>query len=527
MQRRALISVTDKTGVVEFARGLVELGFSILSTGGTFRVLEQAAVPATEVASYTGFPEMMDGRVKTLHPKVHGGLLARRHREDDRAAMAAHGIDPIDVVAVNLYRFRETLRRPGVTRDEIVENIDIGGPSMLRSAAKNHESVAVVVDPADYPLVLAALRAESHVPSKPLRRRLAGKAFAHTAAYDVAIARWFEDERAHEPGEARYGEFFALAGARMQGLRYGENPHQSAALYADPDAVGASLARARQLGGKELSYNNLLDLDAALGLALEFTEPAFVIVKHNNPCGTATAPTPTGAFLAALAADPVSAYGGIIATNRPLSATTAAAMVERGTFVEAIVAPGIDADAIATLGAAKWGRNVRVLDLGALPDTRSIPTVRMVSGGFLVQDSDAPAATPPEPVAVTRRAPSSAESAVLAFAWRVCKHVKSNAIVLARRTDDGALATCGVGAGQMSRIDSVRIAVEKAGTQTRGAVLASDAFFPFADGLEAALAAGIGAVIQPGGSKRDDEVIAAADRAGIAMVFTGVRHFRH
>ncbi|MBI5851521.1 MAG: bifunctional phosphoribosylaminoimidazolecarboxamide formyltransferase/IMP cyclohydrolase [Planctomycetes bacterium] len=527
MQRRALISVTDKTGVVEFARGLTELGFAVLSTGGTFRVLKEGGVPATEVAAYTGFPEMMDGRVKTLHPKVHGGLLARRDHAEDRAAMAAHGIDPIDVVAVNLYRFRETVRREGVTREAIVENIDIGGPSMLRSAAKNHASVAVVVDPSDYASVLDALRfGHGRVPVS-LARRLAGKAFAHTAAYDVAIARWFDDERAHEPGEPRYGDFFGVAGTRVQGLRYGENPHQSAALYAEPDASGASLASARQLGGKELSYNNLLDLDAALGLALEFGEPAVVIVKHNNPCGTATAATPTQAFLAALESDPVSAYGGIVATNRPLAAATAAAMVERGTFVEAIVAPGIEPDALAALESAKWGRNVRVLDLGAMPVARSVPSVRMVSGGFLVQDSDASGAVVPKSETVTRREPSAAERELLGFAWRVCKHVKSNAIVLARRNGDGALATCGVGAGQMSRVDSVRIAVEKAGTHARGAVLASDAFFPFPDGLQAAIAAGVTAAIQPGGSKRDDEVIAAADAGGIAMVFTGVRHFRH
>ena len=527
MQQRALISVTDKSGVVEFARGLADLGFSILSTGGTFRVIHDAGVPVDEVASYTGFPEMMDGRVKTLHPRVHGGLLARRDNAEDRAAMKAHGIDPIDLVAVNLYRFRETVRREGVVRDEIVENIDIGGPSMLRSAAKNHASVAVVVDPADYPAVLAALRDHRGQLPVEFARRLAGKAFAHTAAYDVSIARWFDEERAAHDGEPHYGEAFALAGVRAQGLRYGENPHQSAALYVDPDVVGPCLARARQLGGKELSYNNLLDLDAALGLALEFDEPAFVIVKHNNPCGTAVADRPTVAFLAALAADPLSAYGGIVATNRPLSAETAAAMVERGTFVEAIVAPQIDPEALTVLGGASWGRNVRVLALDGRPATGRAASVRMVSGGFLVQDSDARDAARGQREVVTTRTPDAAELALLDFAWCVCKHVKSNAILLARRTADGAMATCGVGAGQMSRVDSVKIAVEKAGDSARGAVMASDAFFPFADGLQVAIEAGVVAAIQPGGSKRDSEVIDAANAGGVAMVFTAVRHFRH
>ncbi|MDA1220754.1 MAG: bifunctional phosphoribosylaminoimidazolecarboxamide formyltransferase/IMP cyclohydrolase [Planctomycetota bacterium] len=527
MKRRALISVTDKTGIVEFGRGLAELGFEILSTGGTFRVLQEAGVPAEEVADYTGFPEMMDGRVKTLHPKVHGGLLARRGHVEDEAAMAAHGIDRIDVVAVNLYRFRETVRREGVTREQIVENIDIGGPSMLRSAAKNHASVAVVVDPADYAVVLDAMRAHDGALPQDLARELAGKAYSHTAAYDTAISRWFADESARERGGARHPAAFLQSGQKVQDLRYGENPHQHAALYADPDHSGPGLAQARQLSGKELSFNNILDLDAALGLALEFDEPAFVIVKHNNPCGTATAGSPVDAFIAALDADPLSAYGGIVATNRPLDLSTAEAMVERGTFVEAVVAPSVQPEALAKLGEAKWGKNVRVLELCGLPVPAPIPTVRMVSGGFLVQDLDARGVAPAGDTVPTQRAPSSDEAAALEFAWKVCKHVKSNAIVLARREPNGACVSVGVGAGQMSRVDSVQIAVQKAGDRAKGAVLASDAFFPFADGLEAAIAAGVTAAVQPGGSKRDDEVVAAADAAGLAMRLTGVRHFRH
>ncbi len=521
--RRALISVTDKTGVVEFARALAELGFSVLSTGGTFRVLQEAGVPAVEVAAYTGFPEMMDGRVKTLHPKVHGGLLARRDRPEDLESMEVHGIDPIDVLAVNLYRFRETARRPGATRDEIVENIDIGGPAMIRSAAKNHRSVAVVVDPADYERVAAALKAHGGTVPVPFGRELAAKAFAHTAAYDAAIAAWF----AGEP-QSGFGPSLSLTGEKLADLRYGENPHQAAALYRDPDWIGSSLAAAKQLSGKELSFNNLLDLDAALGLVQEFDEPACVIVKHNNPCGTATAPDVERAFVAALDGDPVSAYGGIVALNRELTRATADAMVERGTFVESIVAPAVADAALARLREAKWGANVRVLALGGMPDLQpGRPVVRPVSGGWLAQDPDAPGVPVPAGDVPTRRAPRQAERGALDFAWRVCKHVRSNAIVLARALGRDTYATVGVGAGQMSRVDAVEIACKKAGERARGAVLASDAFFPFADGLEAAVRAGVTAAIQPGGSKRDGEVVAAADAADVAMVFTGRRHFRH
>jgi len=522
------LSVTDKTGIVEFASGLIDLGFVVMSTGGTRRVLVDAGLRVQEVSEYTGFPEMMDGRVKTLHPRVHGGILARRELAEDRAAMAAHGIDAVDVVAVNLYPFRETAAKQGVGRDEVVENIDIGGPSMVRSAAKNHAHVAVVVDPEDYPAVLAALaqRGTGPLPTD-VGRRLAAKAFAHTAAYDAAIAAWFEPERRAQPDSEAFPAEVSVAGSRVQTLRYGENPHQRAAFYRSDNAAG-SLASAVQLCGKELSYNNLLDLDAALGLVREFDAPACVIVKHNNPCGTGLAPTLADAFVGALAGDPQSAFGGIHAYNRPIDAATAAAIRDSGSFVEAILAPGIDEDALALLQAAVGGGNVRVLDLGraaAVPQPVVRTVLRQVSGGFLLQDADDPAPLDELRVA-TRRAPDDAEVAALQFAWRVCKHVRSNAIVLA--TGDGErMSTVGVGAGQMSRVDAVEIAVKKAADRSAGSVLASDAFFPFADGVEAAAKAGVRAVIQPGGSKRDSEVVAAADAAGIAMVFTGRRHFRH
>ncbi|MCC6672552.1 MAG: bifunctional phosphoribosylaminoimidazolecarboxamide formyltransferase/IMP cyclohydrolase [Planctomycetes bacterium] len=525
MRKRALISVSDKTGVVEFAKGMVRHGFALLSTGGTYRALREAGVPVEEVAAYTGFPEMMDGRVKTLHPKVHGGLLGRRDHASDTAAMRAHGIDPIEIVAVNLYPFRATLQRPGVDRATIVENIDIGGPSMVRSAAKNHAHVAVVVDPADYPRVLAALDEHAGRVPPELRRRLAGKAFAHTAGYDTAIAAWFERDRVREEGGSAFPAVLNVAVEKVQDLRYGENPHQAAAFYRDPDAPAASLAGARQLLGKELSYNNILDLDAALRLVLEFPGSACVIVKHNNPCGVSVAETQEEAFRAALAGDPVSAYGGILALNRTLGTATAHAIVKSGTFVEAIVAPEVEPGALAALQEAKWGQNVRVLALGGLPE-RTLPVeLRTVSGGLLAQTPDVALPMPPLRT-VTRRGPDAEEERLLGFAWKVAKHVKSNAIVLVC-ADGAAVRVAGVGAGQMSRVDSVHIAVRKAGAHARGAVLASDAFFPFADGLQAAVEAGVTAVVQPGGSKRDPEVIAAADAAGAAMVFTDVRHFRH
>jgi phosphoribosylaminoimidazolecarboxamide formyltransferase/IMP cyclohydrolase len=524
--KRALISVTDKTGVVEFARGLEELGFSILSTGGTYKVINQAGVSADEIAGYTGFPEMMDGRIKTLHPKVHGGILARRDQQADLDAMSAHQIDSIEVVAVNLYPFRETAKRPGVQRAEVIENIDIGGPAMIRSAAKNHGHVAVVVDSADYDSVLENLRShEGRVPVD-FAMKLAAKAFAHTASYDVAIATWFDRELQRDDGP-RFGDTVAVVGDKLEDLRYGENPHQQAALFAMPEVLGPSLASARKLSGKALSYNNLLDLDAALGLALEFTGPACVIVKHNNPCGTGLAETPTEAFLAAIAGDPVSAFGGIVALNRVLDVGLAEVMVDRGQFLEAVVAPQVDVEALGVLQQAAWGKNLRVLELGGMPHDSEVPVLRQVSGGFLLQTRDALVADPLELKTVTKREPKPEEMQALSFAWRVCKHVHSNAIVLARGEAHEAYGTVGVGAGQMSRVDAVKLAVDKAGERSRGSVLASDAFFPFADGLEAAAAAGVSAAIQPGGSRRDQEVIVAADKAGLAMVFTGRRHFRH
>jgi len=525
--RRALLSVTDKTGVVEFARGLAELGFSLLSTGGTRRVLADEGVPAAEVADYTGFPEMMDGRLKTLHPRVHGGLLARRDLPAHTQAMEQHGIDPIDVLVVNLYRFREAVRKPGVTRGDVIEQIDIGGPAMIRSAAKNHQSVAVVVDPSDYPLVLRELRANGNTLPPEFLRKLAAKAFAHTAGYDAAIAQWFDCERRNAPGEPFFPPRVAFTGEKLQDLRYGENPHQQAAFYSIGDP-SPSLATARQRSGKELSYNNILDADAALALALDFDTTCCVIVKHANPCGSAVAASLARAFELAISGDPVSAFGGILATNRTFDAKTAAAIVASGTFLEVIVAPHVEPAAITEIQRAKWGANVRILDLGGVPDTtlRRRFVARPVLGGFLLQTADVPAETPRRDVA-TKRAPTDTERATLAFAWTVCKHVKSNAIVLARSADDGSHYTVGVGAGQMSRVDSAKIAADKAGERARGCVVASDAFFPFADGLLVCAKAGATAVIQPGGSKRDEEVVAAADQHAMAMLITGQRHFRH
>ena len=525
--RRALLSVTDKQGIVEFARGLAGAGFSLLSTGGTARTLADAGVAIQEVADYTGFPELMDGRLKTLHPKVHGGLLGKREDDGHRAAMEQHGIDPIDILCVNLYRFREAVKKPGIARQEIVEQIDIGGPAMLRSAAKNHAHVAVVVDPADYALVLRALREHGGTLPPELLRKLAAKAFSHTAAYDAAIAQWMDCERRTIAGEPFFPPRATFTGEKLQDLRYGANPHQKAAFYSIGEQ-SPSLANSKQLGGKELSYNNILDADAALGLALEFDQTCCVLVKHANPCGTAVAGSLPRAFELALSGDPVSAFGGILATNRTLDVATAQAIVQSGTFLEVIVAPHVEPGALTALQQAKWGPNVRVLELGGMPDLtlRRRFVARPVSGGFLLQTADCPNDAPRHDVA-TKRAPTDAERAVMAFAWKVCKHVKSNAIVLARAADDGACYTVGVGAGQMSRVDSAKIAVDKAGDRAKGCVVASDAFFPFVDGLEVCAKAGAAAVVQPGGSKRDEEVVAAANAHGMAMVMTGHRHFRH
>ena len=515
---RALISVSDKQGLVELARALVAHGAEILSTGGSAAALRQAGIPVKEVSDHTGFPEILDGRVKTLVPQIHGGLLGRRDLQTHRDQMAEHGIAPIDLLVCNLYPFEATVAS-GAGEADCIENIDIGGPALIRAAAKNHDSVAVITDPAQYAALLATLPGGGT--TLALRRQFAAAAYARTAAYDSAIATWFA---AREKTE--FPDRFTVAGTLRQTLRYGENPHQHAALYATGDRPG--VAHARQIQGKELSFNNLNDTDAALECVAEFAEPTIVIVKHANPCGVASAATLAEAWDAALRCDPVSAFGGIVATNRTLDAAAAERIA--AIFSEVIVAPDADEQASAILSRKK---NLRLLLTGTLPDPAAPGLqVRSIAGGLLVQTRDTGRVGAADLKTVTQRAPTEAELVDLLFAFRVCKHVKSNAIVYARNN-----ATVGVGAGQMSRVDSARIAAWKgeaaakaagvAGNQTQGSVAASDAFFPFADGLEALVAAGATAVIQPGGSIRDAEVIAAADKAGIAMVFTGMRHFRH
>jgi phosphoribosylaminoimidazolecarboxamide formyltransferase/IMP cyclohydrolase len=522
--RRALISVYDKTGAVDLAKALVARGIEIVSTGGTRAALIAAGISSRDVSDVTGFPEIMDGRVKTLHPAIHGGLLAVRDDTGHAAAMADLGIAAIDLLVVNLYPFEDTVAS-GADERTVVENIDIGGPAMIRAAAKNHGYVTVVVDPADYSGLLVALAASDGATPLSLRRRLAAKAFARTAAYDAAIASWFGDAT----GE-RLGGWQAFGGHLAQQLRYGENPHQSAGFYIG-DAARSGVATARQLQGKQLSYNNIADTDAAIELAAEFdpgVAAAAVIVKHANPCGVAIAPTLAEAYRKALRCDPVSAFGGVVAVNRPLDGDAAREIVQ--IFTEVIAAPAANDEAMAIVAAKK---NLRLLLIGAMPDPRAPGvTVRSVAGGLLVQERDAGGIEATGLRVVTKRAPTVGETADLLFAWKVAKHVKSNAIVYAK---DGA--TVGIGAGQMSRLDSAIIAARKAeeaaraaglsGSLAAGAVCASDAFFPFPDGLVAAADAGVTAVIQPGGSLRDDEVIAAADQRGIAMVFTGMRHFRH
>ncbi|WP_406676861.1 bifunctional phosphoribosylaminoimidazolecarboxamide formyltransferase/IMP cyclohydrolase [Moorella sp. ACPs] len=513
MPKRALLSVSDKTGLVDLARGLVELGWELISTGGTARTLTAAGLPVTEVAAVTGFPEILDGRVKTLHPKIHGGILARptpEHLEQLRE----QGIQPIDLVVVNLYPFRETIARPGVTPEEAIENIDIGGPAMVRAAAKNHERVAVVVDPASYSEVLAELREKGNL-SPATRRRLAAAAFAHTAAYDAAIAAYLQ--RLIRKEEI-FPVHFVLSGEKVQDLRYGENPHQQAAFYRLPAVPPGSLAGARQLQGKELSYNNLMDLDAAWNLASDFKEPVAAIIKHTNPCGVARGTTPAQAYHLAYAADPVSAFGGIVALNRTVDAATAREMTE--IFLEAVIAPDFTPEALEIL---KSKPNLRLLAAGSVAACRVQEyQVRPVSGGFLVQEPDYHLLDPEHLKVVTARKPEAGEMEDLLFAWQVVKHVKSNAIVVVK---DGV--TLGIGAGQMNRVGAARIALEQAGARAKGAVLASDAFFPFGDTVALAAEAGITAIIQPGGSVRDEESVKAADAARIAMVFTGIRHFRH
>jgi len=514
--RRALLSVSDKSGVLDLARQLAARGVELLSTGGTARLLADAGLAVTEVSAYTGFPEIMDGRVKTLHPRVHGGLLGRRGTDD--AVMQAHGIAPIDLLVVNLYPFAATIARPDCSYDDGVENIDIGGPAMLRAAAKNHAHVAVVVDPVDYAELGAALAAGGT--DFALRQRLAARAYAHTARYDTMVADWMQ--RQSQPGTAPYPEALELRYTKKIDLRYGENPHQSGAFYADATGGGASVASARQLQGKELSYNNIADADTALECVRQFDVPACVIVKHANPCGVALADGIEAAYRQAYRTDPTSAFGGIIAFNRPLDAATARAILDQQ-FVEVIIAPEATADALAATSAKA---NVRVLVTGPLGGpSPAAAEYKSVTGGLLVQTRDTGTVTAADLKVVTRRAPDARELADLLFAWRVCKYVKSNAIIYARDR-----LTLGIGAGQMSRVVSSRIAAMKAadaGFDVKGAAMASDAFFPFRDGLDVAAEYGIKAVIQPGGSMRDDEVIAAADEHGMTMVYTGMRHFRH
>ncbi|HKA90889.1 MAG TPA: bifunctional phosphoribosylaminoimidazolecarboxamide formyltransferase/IMP cyclohydrolase [Haliangiales bacterium] len=512
--QRAIVSVSDKRGLVELARGLSRHGVEILSTGGTARELGGAGIATRAISDYTGAPEILDGRVKTLHPKVHGGLLGRPIPAHE-AEMARQGIDRIDLVVVNLYPFRETVAK-GAPFPEAIENIDIGGPSMLRSAAKNFERVAVVVDPDDYGAVLAEIDATGEV-ARATRFRLAKKAFSHTAAYDGDIAAYLTS-MADEGGERdAFPGVLTLQWSKRTGLRYGENPHQTAAFYAAADAAPDSLARAEILQGKELSYNNILDLDAAYACAREFEPPAAVIIKHTNPCGAATAADAAAAYRKARETDPTSAFGGIVATNRPVDAELARLLSE--TFLECVIAPRYDAAAREVLAAKK---NLRLVATG--PWGRAAPALalRSVSGGLLVQTADQGMVAAGEARVVTKRAPTADELTALDFAWRIAKHVKSNAIVFARPDQ-----TVGVGAGQMSRVDSVKIAVAKAQLPLAGTSVASDAFFPFRDGVDALADAGATAIIQPGGSVRDAEVIAAADERGLAMLFTGMRHFRH
>ncbi len=516
--RRALLSVYDKTGVVELGRRLHAMGVECVSTGGTARALSDAGVPVREIASLTGFPEMLDGRVKTLHPVVHGGLLALRGNPEHMSQAAAHGIGMIDVVVCNLYPFEATRAERPDDRDACLEMIDIGGPAMIRSAAKNHRDVVVLVDPADYDGVLAEWRDGGAV-SQATRARLAAKAFAHTADYDALVADYLRGLAPDAPdADARcFPERLTLPLRRAAILRYGENPHQAGALYRDPIDAPAGPVGATQIQGKDLSFNNILDLDAAWSLVCDFRNPACAIIKHNTPSGAAVGPDPAAAWREALACDPASAFGGIVAFN--VTVDGAAAREVSGLFLEAIIAPGFDEDAIARLAEKK---NLRVMRAGAPRPVTGGLDFKRVAGGWIAQQRDAVDGDFRDLKVVTRRAPTDAEMASLRFAWTVVRHVKSNAIVFARGT-----ATVGIGAGQMSRVDAVRFGAQKAAGSLEGSVVASDAFFPFRDGLDACAAAGARAVIQPGGSKKDDEVIAAADGHGLAMVFTGRRHFRH
>lgn len=513
--KRALISVSDKTGVIEMAKGLEALGAEILSTGGTAKALRDAGVKVTDVAAYTGSPEILDGRVKTLHPKIHGGLLGRRSVPAHVEQMTQHNIGPIDAVVVNLYPFEATIAKPDCHFEEAIENIDIGGPSMLRSAAKNHADVLVVVDPADYTRVLEAMK--GNAVTRELRRELAMKVFQHTARYDGLIAGYLEKQV--QGGEVKFPKLLSLQFELAETLRYGENPHQQGAFYRELTSSEPSVSRGTILHGKAMSYNNFLDANSALELAKEYDECAVAIIKHNNPCGVALGETPVEAYIKARETDPISAFGGVIAFNRPVD--IAAAKEITSTFVEVVIAPGFAEDALAEL---KRKKDLRLLDVGPLAKvTQDGYDLKKLVGGLIVQDRDLGVLTDLKALKVpTLRKPTEEEYAACAFAWKVCKHVKSNAIIYAKPGQ-----TVGIGAGQMSRVDSVKLAAMKAQMPVKGCVMASDAFFPFRDGLDAAAQAGITAVIQPGGSIRDAEVVKAADEHGLAMILTGMRHFRH
>jgi len=509
--KRALISVSNKEGIIPFAKQLTELGIEIISTGGTKRALEDAGISVISISNVTGFPEILDGRVKTLHPAIHGGILAIRSDERHQAALAEHGIRLIDLVVVNLYPFQQTIAKPDVTLAEAIENIDIGGPTMVRAAAKNYADVAIVVDPADYPTIIEELKTNGSIQAET-RQKLAAKAFRHTAAYDAMIAEYLTNLTGEE-----YPETLTVTYTKKQSLRYGENPHQSASFYAKPLGAAFSIAQAKQLHGKELSYNNINDANAAINLVREFQEPAVAAIKHMNPCGVGVGATLLEAFTKAYEADPVSIFGGIIAVNREVDKETAERMHD--IFLEIVIAPSFSDEALAILTKKK---NIRLLTLDFAAADVKEKTLVSVSGGLLVQDADTYTLEDAEWNVVTKRQPTEAECEQLRFAWNVVKHVKSNAIVLAKNG-----MTVGVGAGQMNRVGAAKIAIEQAGEQAAGAVLASDAFFPMDDTVEAAAKAGITAIIQPGGSIRDADSIRKADEYGIAMVFTGVRHFKH
>ncbi|QPJ61815.1 MAG: bifunctional phosphoribosylaminoimidazolecarboxamide formyltransferase/IMP cyclohydrolase [Candidatus Nitronauta litoralis] len=512
--KRALISVSDKSGIAGFAKELHARGVEILSTGGTAELLKGEGIPVTQVSDYTGFPEMMDGRIKTLHPKVHGGILGRRDVNAHMEAMEKHGIQPIDMVVINLYPFEATIAKPGCTLEDAIENIDIGGPAMVRSSAKNYNDVTIVVDPVDYPVVLKEMEASGGEVSLNTRKRLSRTAFASTSRYDAMISGYLaslEDDAPTFPGQ------FNQSLSRVQELRYGENPHQAAALYREANPAPNRIVNARQLQGKELSFNNYIDMNAAWELAIEFAESSAVIIKHTNPCGTAVGEDQLATFLKARDTDPVSAFGGVMAFNRTLTASTVEEILKN--FVEVIVAPGYEPAALELLAKKK---NIRAMEMPDASAGKTEQDIKKIGGGLLVQDADRITLDPEKLKVVTEAKPDDSLLNALKFAWVVAKHVKSNAIVYARGQE-----TVGVGAGQMSRVDSARLAVEKANKDVKGCVMASDAFFPFRDSVDAAAQSGITAIIQPGGSIRDQEVIDAANEHGMAMVFTGIRHFKH